>query len=171
MITRFNRTTSRHFSRLLVSSSTTTSSSSLSTVSTKSYIRNISSTPITLEDQIKSSPHKTTISLASRLEQFRDPVSREKRFAEPVGRSWSVKELRRKSYDDLQKLWYVLYKERNMLMTESEIARRYGQYFPQPERKEKVKKSMGAIKQVLGERKREKITYHRAKMELENKVD
>lgn len=25
---------------------------------------------------------------------------------EPVGRSWTVKELRRKSYDDMHKLWY-----------------------------------------------------------------
>lgn len=41
----------------------------------------------------------------SPLDAFRDTVSREKRQTERVGRSWSVKELRRKSYDDLQKLW------------------------------------------------------------------
>jgi hypothetical protein len=29
-----------------------------------------------------------------------DLVPKEKRVAEPVGRSWTVKELRRKSYDD-----------------------------------------------------------------------
>lgn len=45
-----------------------------------------------------------------------------------------------------------------MLLTESELCRRHAEYFPQPERRQKVKKSMGAIKQVLGERKRERIS-------------
>ncbi len=44
-----------------------------------------------------------------------------------------------------------------MLTTEAELCRRRSEYFPQPERRQKVKKSMGAIKQVLGERKREGV--------------
>ena len=41
-----------------------------------------------------------------------------------------------------------------MLLTEQQLSRRKGIIFPQPERMRKVRKSMGAIKQVLGERKR-----------------
>jgi large subunit ribosomal protein L47 len=96
------------------------------------------------------------------LDAFRDPVDRNARGSEPVGRSWSAKELRRKSYEDLHKLWYVLYKERNMLLTEQQLSRRRQLIFPQPDRMKKVQKSMGAIKQVLGERKRVKIASHLA---------
>ena len=102
----------------------------------------------------------------SPLDAFRDPVDRQTRSQEPVGRSWSVKEVRRKSYEDLHKLWYVLYKERNMLLTEQQLSRRRQIIFPQPERLQKVQKSMGAIKQVLGERKREKLAaLHLSQME------
>lgn len=99
---------------------------------------------------------------SSPLDQFRDLVSEEKRTVETVGRSWSAKELRRKSYDDLHKLWCVLYKEQNMLLTESNLARRHGYDMVQPNRRLKVRKSMGGIKHVLGERKRKKIADHRA---------
>jgi Mitochondrial 39-S ribosomal protein L47 (MRP-L47) len=44
-----------------------------------------------------------------------------------------------------------------MLLTEQQLCRRKGLNFPQPERIQKVRKSMGAIKHVLGERKREHL--------------
>lgn len=44
-----------------------------------------------------------------------------------------------------------------MLLTEKQLSRRKGIIFPQPERFKKVQKSMGAIRHVLGERKREKL--------------
>lgn len=107
----------------------------------------------------------------SPLDQFRDLVPVEKREVETVGRSWSARELRRKSYDDLHKLWCVLYKEKNMLLTESNLARRHSYDMVQPERRRKVRKSMGAIKHVLGERKRKKIADHRAYLKEFKRID
>jgi len=103
----------------------------------------------------------------SPLDAFRDTVDRQSRASESVGRSWSVQELRRKSYEDLHKLWYVLYKEKNMLLTEQQLSRRRQLIFPQPQRVKKVQKSMQAIKQVLGERKRRKIAEHHANKQME----
>ena len=111
---------------------------------------------------LMSSSMPTTSTHRNPLDQFRDTVDRQTRMSEKVGRSWSAKELRRKSYDDLHKLWYVLYKERNMLLTEQQLSRRRQLIFPQPERLYKVQKSMGAIRQVLGERKRVKVAAHLA---------
>jgi len=51
-----------------------------------------------------------------------------------------------------------------MLLTEAYISNRNGSYFPQPERRHKVKRSMAAIKVVLGERKRDNIAQHALKM-------
>jgi len=50
-----------------------------------------------------------------------------------------------------------------MLLTETNICRQNGVYFPQKDRQQKVKKSMAAIKTVFGERKRDKIAQHALK--------
>lgn len=47
-----------------------------------------------------------------------------------------------------------------MLLTETNLARRHGYDMLQPDRRRKVQKSMGAIKNVLGERKNKKINEH-----------
>lgn len=48
------------------------------------------------------------------------------------GRSWSVQELREKSWDDLHKLWWVCVKERNRIATSNLERERlkagYGEY-------------------------------------------
>ncbi|XP_059303842.1 uncharacterized protein LOC132055858 [Lycium ferocissimum] len=68
------------------------------------------------------------------------------------GRGWKASELRLKSWDDLQKLWYVLLKEKNMLMTQRQMLNAQNLRFPNPERMSKVRKSMCRIKHVLTER-------------------
>ncbi|PON93342.1 Ribosomal protein [Trema orientale] len=55
------------------------------------------------------------------------------------GRSWKASELRLKSWDDLQKLWYVLLKEKNMLMTQRQMLHAQNLRFPNPERIPKVR--------------------------------
>ncbi|KAL3861235.1 hypothetical protein ACJMK2_007283 [Sinanodonta woodiana] len=69
-----------------------------------------------------------------------------------VGRPWRVDELRIKSNEDLHKLWYVLLKERNMLMTMEEEYKRKLRAFPSPERIFKVEESMENLQQVVKER-------------------
>ncbi|KAK7283516.1 hypothetical protein RIF29_13083 [Crotalaria pallida] len=68
------------------------------------------------------------------------------------GRGWKASELRLKSWDDLHKLWYVLLKEKNMLMTQRQMLHAQNLRFAHPERLPKVRKSMCRIKHVLTER-------------------
>ncbi|KAL8529815.1 hypothetical protein ACS0TY_007030 [Phlomoides rotata] len=87
------------------------------------------------------------------LEQFFE-VERNLEDETPVvyGRSWKASELRLKSWDDLHKLWYVLLKEKNMLMTQRQMLHAQNLRFTNPERIPKVRKSMCRIKHVLTER-------------------
>ncbi|KAL7674175.1 hypothetical protein ACOME3_000455 [Neoechinorhynchus agilis] len=68
------------------------------------------------------------------------------------GRSWRKEEIRLKSNIDIQKLWFVLLKERNMLLTMQEEYRRQYEVFPNPERIDKVELSMENILEVVKER-------------------
>ncbi|CAL9758371.1 unnamed protein product [Musa acuminata subsp. burmannicoides] len=87
------------------------------------------------------------------LEEFFE-VDRSTDEEKPVvyGRGWKASELRLKSWDDLQKLWYVLLKEKNLLMTQRQMLHAQNLRFPNPERIPKVRKSMCRIKHVLTER-------------------
>ncbi|KAL0416983.1 UNVERIFIED_CONTAM: 39S ribosomal protein L47, mitochondrial [Sesamum latifolium] len=96
------------------------------------------------------------------LEEFFE-ADRNPEDEKPVvyGRSWKASELRLKSWDDLQKLWYVLLKEKNMLMTQRQMLHAQNLRFPNPERLPKVRKSMCRIKHVLTERAMEEADPRR----------
>ncbi|KAJ1918000.1 54S ribosomal protein L4 mitochondrial [Mycoemilia scoparia] len=82
-----------------------------------------------------------------------------------VGRAWRASELRNKSWEDLQKLWYVLLKERNLLASQNEEAGRLNisrQFFSNTARVVKCKKSMARIRTVLNERR---LAYVQAERE------
>lgn len=91
----------------------------------------------------------SAVSRAHGLDAFVDANRDEKTF---VGREWSARELRVKSYEDLHELWYVLVAERNMLLTEKHLAKTNREPMRAPHRMTKVRKSMARIKHVLTER-------------------
>ncbi|KAG8193902.1 hypothetical protein JTE90_011460 [Oedothorax gibbosus] len=68
------------------------------------------------------------------------------------GREWKIDELRIKSNSDLHKLWFVLYKEKNMLLTMEHAAKKASEYFPNPERIDRVEISMENLEAVVRER-------------------
>lgn len=97
------------------------------------------------------------ISVQEKLMNFFDEKKNWGEQEVQVGRSWRTDELRIKSNTDLHKLWYILLKERNMLLTmESECSRAY-KLFPNPERIDKVQDSMANIETVVRERNK---AYH-----------
>merc|ERR1712025_592676 len=71
-----------------------------------------------------------------------------------VGREWRKDELRLKSNTDLHKLWYILLKERNMLLTMEEAYKEAFAPMPNPERLDKVELSMEHLEEVVRERNR-----------------
>lgn len=105
------------------------------------------------EHRYASSSAAASTSVHNPLEQFFEvdrSADDEKRVV--YGRGWKASELRLKSWDDLHKLWYVLLKEKNMLMTQRQMLNAQNLRFPNPERISKVRRSMCRIKHVLTER-------------------
>lgn len=70
------------------------------------------------------------------------------------GRGWTKDDLRIKSNSDLHQLWFVLLKERNMLLTMEHECKEKMELFPSPERLDKVKESMENLEEVVRERNR-----------------
>ncbi|KGL76982.1 hypothetical protein N309_02413, partial [Tinamus guttatus] len=93
----------------------------------------------------------TTLACRGLEEFFDDPKNWGEKSVKS-GDAWDVKQLRGKSSEDLHKLWYVLLKERNMLLTLEQESKRQHRPMPSPERLEKVAKSMKGIDMVVRER-------------------
>ena len=74
-----------------------------------------------------------------------------------TGRAWTKDELRIKSNGDLHKLWFVLLKEKNMLLTMEHESKEKTELFPNPERIDKVNLSMTNLETVVRERNK---AYH-----------
>ncbi|XP_075944151.1 large ribosomal subunit protein uL29m [Anarhichas minor] len=68
------------------------------------------------------------------------------------GAPWTAKQLRTKSNEDLHKLWYVLLKEKNLLVTLEQESKRQRVQMPSPERTRKVERSMIRLETVVTER-------------------
>lgn len=104
-------------------------------------------------------------------EEFKDPPMKPDEIMS-TGRAWTNADLRRKvcfnvfiqlsthsqsqSFDDLHKLWYVLYKERNVLLSaRNKLRTAQKRTTPLEEQRYiNVKRSMAAIKHTLDERKK-----------------
>lgn len=87
--------------------------------------------------------------------QFVDPYELDPDMPEP-GRRWHAAEIRLKSNEDLQKLWIILLKERNMLHSTRLLHRKRKTTMPHRSRLTATRKSMAMIKLVLHERQLEK---------------
>lgn len=73
------------------------------------------------------------------------------------GRAWNKDELRIKSNKELHQLWFILLKEKNMLLTMEHECKDKMKLFPSPERIDKVEISMENLEAVVRERNK---AYH-----------
>ncbi|XP_061390306.1 large ribosomal subunit protein uL29m [Musca vetustissima] len=101
--------------------------------------------------------HFSTSQPKSDLMQFFDDPKNWPENEVKVGRAWKLDELRIKSNKELHQLWYVLLKERNMLLTMEHECNEKMELFPSPERLDKVKISMENLETVVRERNK---AYH-----------
>uniref|UniRef100_A0A8C8CQP6 Large ribosomal subunit protein uL29m n=1 Tax=Oncorhynchus tshawytscha TaxID=74940 RepID=A0A8C8CQP6_ONCTS len=72
------------------------------------------------------------------LEEFFDIPENWGEATVKSGAPWIAKQLRTKSNEDVHKLWYVLLKEKNMLLTTEQESKRQRIQMPSPERLKKV---------------------------------
>ncbi|XP_041862730.1 39S ribosomal protein L47, mitochondrial [Melanotaenia boesemani] len=86
------------------------------------------------------------------LEEFFDLSENWGESTVKSGAPWTAKLLRTKSNEDLHKLWYVLLREKNMLLTLEQEAKRQRVQMPSPERLKKVERSLIRLETVVLER-------------------
>ncbi|XP_076869755.1 large ribosomal subunit protein uL29m [Brachyhypopomus gauderio] len=88
------------------------------------------------------------------LEEFFDLPENWGETTVKSGAPWTSRQLRAKSNEDLHKLWYVLLKEKNMLLTIEQEAKRQCVQMPSPERIKKVERSMRRLDGVVNDREK-----------------
>jgi len=116
-------------------------------------IRHETTTSTTQAETTETSPSTQVAAVKrSNLMDFFDSPKNVQETKIIHGRWWYLDELRLKSNDDLHKLWYVLLKERNVLLTMEEEFRYQHELFPNPERIDKVEESMRNILIIVRER-------------------
>jgi len=130
-------------------------STSLSRLALSNAGNRLSTTALTstICGQRQKRPLHTSCGLRDLMEFFDDP----KHWGADkvrVGRHWKKDELRLKSNEDLHKLWFVLLKERNMLLTTQHAYRAQTAGMPNEERLDKVDISMENLEEVVRERNR-----------------
>ncbi|XP_018410393.1 PREDICTED: 39S ribosomal protein L47, mitochondrial [Nanorana parkeri] len=86
------------------------------------------------------------------LEEFFDDPKNWGEKTVKSGDAWTIYQLRGKSSEDLHKLWYVLLKEKNMLLTLEQESKRQRVAMPSSNRLYKVTKSMENLDKVVTER-------------------
>merc|ERR1719347_1064115 len=102
---------------------------------------------------VKNAPLHTSCIRLDLSEFFETPRNRGETKVR-VGREWKTDELRLKSNEDLHKLWFVLLKEKNMLLTMEHAYKEEYVAMPNPERIDKVEMSMENLEEVVRERNR-----------------
>ncbi|GAB6019107.1 39S ribosomal protein L47, mitochondrial [Chamberlinius hualienensis] len=152
------RTSSSLF-RIKAICSSMTASPRLCSSQVNSQIQTLQPQTTDLEQQNEKSEKKYDL---SGLMEFFDDPSHFGQTTVKAGRGWRIEELRIKSNSDLHKLWYVLLKERNMLLTMEYNCKDNCELFPNPERLDKVEESMENLESVVRER-------NKAYYELETK--
>lgn len=100
------------------------------------------------------------------VDEFYDTADAGKDGSLYTGRAWRASELRLKSFDELHQLWFVLLKEKNLLLTDR-AASRSRQSWSGSGRLRKVKESMARVKTVLRERT---LVFQDTKARLEQRL-
>jgi len=103
-----------------------------------------------------SKRHLSLTSSAWGMDDFFDTSERINERKVKSGASWSKSLLRKKSIEDLHKLWFVLLKERNMLNTLEHYCIEEDEPIPGEDRIEKVAESMSNLRDVIEEREQAK---------------
>lgn len=121
------------------------------------YFYIIHSPAIAVGALLKCNVHTSAPMRQERLMEFFDDPKHWSEIEVKVGRAWKADELRIKSNKELHQLWYILLKERNMLLTMEHECNEKMEIFPNPERIDKVKISMENLETVVRERNK---AYH-----------